>query len=119
MDKNLQQVSRITSTSVFATDAAENGKEAFEYGLDKIVAVDLTDEVLEECGFVFHHYFKFWQLITTGVRSDMDIDKDYHVIDFMRRPIAKKLASLHQLQNVYFILKGRELKFNRKVMLAV
>jgi hypothetical protein len=28
----------------------------------------------------------------------------------MHKPIIKNLASLHQLQNVYFMLKGRELK---------
>jgi len=40
----------------------------------------------------------------------MDIDSDYDVIDFMRKPVVKNLVSLHQLQNAYFMLKGRELK---------
>jgi hypothetical protein len=39
----------------------------------------------------------------------MDIDPDYNVLDFMRRPVVKKLSSLHQVQNVYFFLKGEEL----------
>ena len=49
-----------------------------------------------------------------GIRSEMNISPDYEVIDFMRKPILKKLTSLHQLQNVYFMLKGRELKFEKK-----
>ena len=31
----------------------------------------------------------------------------------MHKPIIKNLASLHQLQNVYFMLKGRELKLHK------
>jgi hypothetical protein len=45
--------------------------------------------------------------------SEMDIDNDYDVIDFMHKPVVRHLASLHQLQNVYFMLKGRELKLDK------
>jgi hypothetical protein len=111
VDKNLQQVSMITGTTVFTIDAEENHEQkASEQSFEQIDPVPLTDDVLKQCGFVYHNYFKFWQLINTGTRSEMDIDSDYDVIDFMRRPIIKKMASLHQLQNVYFMLKGRELK---------
>jgi hypothetical protein len=78
--------------------------------------VPLTDDVLKQCGFVYHDYFKFWQLKTTGITSEMsemDIDNDYDVIDFMHKPVVRHLASLHQLQNVYFMLKGRELKLDK------
>jgi hypothetical protein len=110
-NKNLQQVSMITGTSVFTSDTEESHEHAAsEHSFGQIEPVPLTDDVLKQCGFVYHDYFKFWQLITTGTRSEMDIDRDYDVIDFMRKPIIKKLASLHQLQNVYFTLKGRELK---------
>lgn len=110
VDKSLQQVSMITGTSVFTSDAEEHRKQAAsEHSFGQIEPVPLTDDVLKQCGFVYHDYFKFWQLITTGTQSEMDIDSDYDVIDFMRRPIIKNLASLHQLQNVYFMLKGREL----------
>jgi len=111
VDKNLQQVSMITGTAVFTIDAEEGLEQAAsEHSSDQIEPVPLTDEVLKQCGFVYHDYFKFWQLVTTGIRSEMDIDSDYDVIDFMHKPIVKQLASLHQLQNVYFMLKGRELK---------
>jgi hypothetical protein len=118
VNDNLKQVSRITRSTVFTIDAEESQEhEAFEYDLEKVEPVPLTDELLRECGFVYHDYFKFWQLITTGVRSEMNISPDYEVIDFMRKPILKKLLWLHQLQNVYFMLKGRELKFNKMAAL--
>ena len=119
VNDHLQQVSVITGTTVFTINLEENSEQAAsEYSPESLQPVALTDEVLKDCGFVFHDYFKFWQLLTTGIRSEMDIDRDYDVIDFMRKPIIKKLASLQQLQNVYFMLKGRELKLNKKAMLV-
>ena len=113
VDKNLQQVSMITGETVFTIDVEEGHEQKVsERSFEQIESVPLTDDVLKQCGFVYHDYFKFWQHITTGIRSEMDINSDYDVIDFMRRPIIKKMASLHQLQNVYFMLKGRELKLN-------
>jgi hypothetical protein len=113
---NIQQVSKITAKTIFTVDAEQSiGQEAAEYNLEKVEPVPLTNEVLQQCGFLYHDYFKFWQLITTGIRSEMDISPDFEVIDFMRKPIIKKLGSLHQLQNVYFMLKGRELKLNKNM----
>ena len=115
VNQNLQKVSTITNTTVLTIDAGgSNAEDATEYKLEEVEIVPLTDELLKECGFVYHDYFKFWQLITTGIRSEMDLSADYEVIDFMRKPILKKLTSLHQLQNIYFLLKGRELKVNIK-----
>jgi hypothetical protein len=117
VDKNLQQVSMITGTAVFTIDAEEGHEPAAsEHSSDQIEPVPLTDDVLKQCGFVYHDYFKFWQLKTTGITSEMsemDIDNDYDVIDFMHKPVVRHLASLHQLQNVYFMLKGRELKLDK------
>ena len=113
-DKKLQQVSMITGTTVFTIDTEGSDEQvASEHQLEQIKPVPMTDEVLQQCGFIYHDYFKFWQLVTTGVRSEMDINSDYDVIDFMRKPVIEKLASLHQLQNVYFHLKGRELKLQK------
>jgi len=114
---NIQQVSMITSKTIFTVDAEETiEQEASESSLEMVEPVPLTNELLKECGFVYHDYFKFWQLVTTGIRSEMDISPDFEVIDFMRKPILKKLTSLHQLQNVYFMLKGRELKITENMM---
>ncbi len=115
VNQNLKKVSAITGTTVLTVDAeGSDVEDATEYKLEEVELVPLTDELLKECGFVYHHYFKFWQLITTGIRSEMDLSPDYEVIDFMRKPILKKLTSLHQLQNIYFLLKGRELQFDKK-----
>ena len=115
VDSNLQRISAInrTTASTFAGDENDAGIVS-EHNLDNIELVPLTDDILRHCGFVYHDYFKFWQLITTGIRSEMNLSTDYEVIDFMRKPILKKLTSLHQLQNIYFLLKGRELQFAKK-----
>jgi hypothetical protein len=120
VDEMLQTVSAISSTAVSTFDVEENNEQSVsEHDLESIQPVVLTDDILKQCGFAYHDYFKFWQLITTGIRSEMNVSPDYEVIDFMRKPILKKLTSLHQLQNIYFLLKGRELKFSKKALAMV
>ncbi|NTS42761.1 hypothetical protein HRG84_17820 [Flavisolibacter sp. BT320] len=120
VDQNIEQVAMINGT-FSATTALADGIESRDditksHRLEMLQPVPLTDAVLKQCNFVYHDYFKFWQLIagTDADRSEMDNDKDYTVIDFMRRPVVKKLTSLHQLQNIYFMLKGKELVFQNK-----
>jgi hypothetical protein len=88
-----------------------------QQNLQVLEPVPLTDAVLRQCNFVYNDYFKFWRLVTGAgeARSEMDIDRDYNILDFMRKPIVKKVASLHQLQNVYFMLMGKELAFQEEV----
>lgn len=115
VDENLQQVSAVSHTTASTLAIEDNNEQVVsEHTLENIQSIPLTDDILKECGFIYHDYFKFWQLITTGIRSEMNISADYEVIDFMRKPILKKLVSLHQLQNIYFLLKGRELQFVKK-----
>ena len=76
-----------------------------------IQPLPLSKEVLASCGFEFREYFKCWQKKIDGRRTDMEINLDYDIVDFLRKPIVKKISSLHQLQNIYFALKGIELKF--------
>jgi len=116
VDGNLQQVSTIKSTSISTVDAGKKTEQlASEHPLERIQPIAMTDDVLKQIGFVYHDYFKFWQLIISGSRSEIDINSDYDVIDFMRKPIIKKLTSLHQLQNLYFMLKGREMPLHQKI----
>ena len=112
VNNTVGEISMISNTYVHVLTENANGHTDTEHQFKELNEVPLTDEVLEQYGFSFHHYFKFWQRVSTGIRSEMDIDRDYNVIDFMRRPIMKKLVSLHQLQNIFFMLKGRELKEN-------
>jgi hypothetical protein len=109
--EELHKVSMIDGTSVLTQGINKSNGVDAEHSLKNIHPVPMTDEVLKQCGFIYHNYFKFWQLITTGLRSEMNIDRDYDVIDFMRKPIGKQLSSLHQLQNIFFLLKGREMSF--------
>jgi hypothetical protein len=115
--EKLQTVTAISSSVVSTVDQEEGNEQIpSEHNLGSLRPVILTDDILKQCGFVYHDYFKFWQLITTGIRSEMNVSPDYEVIDFMRKPILKKLTSLHQLQNIYFLLKGRELKFSKNAV---
>lgn len=120
VEKNIEQVSMInglsSATRSLSGHPGGSAAEIKQQGLEELAPVPLTDAVLRQCQFVFHDYFNFWQLLTgTGeTRSEMDIDRDYNILDFMRRPVVKKVASLHQLQNIYFMLKGKEIIFHHK-----
>jgi hypothetical protein len=83
-----------------------------------VLPFPISKDVLVGCGFEFHDYFKFWQKKIDGKGTDMEINQDYDIIDFMRKPLVKNISSLHQLQNIYFALKGNELKFSRKMSAA-
>ncbi len=117
VDQTMQRISMIDKTSSTTTALSgtkrEEAKTRTPHFLESLQPVPLTDDILQQCKFVYHDYFKFWQLVDgkDGLRSEMDIDRDYNIIDFMRRPLVKKVTSLHQLQNIYFMLKGQELQF--------
>jgi hypothetical protein len=116
-----RKVSAISDTTISTVGRGNSPEAATEHRFEQVQPVPLTDDRLIECGFVYHDYFKFWQLLTSkaGFKSEMDIDRDYDIIDFMRRPIIRKVASLHQLQNIYFMLKGTELNFVEKQVPAM
>jgi hypothetical protein len=80
----------------------------------------MSEAVLQQCHFTYQQYFKFWQLISIdGGHTEMDIDSDYTIIDFMRRPMVKNIASLHQLQNIYYMLFNKELDFDVETTVVV
>lgn len=122
VDKKLRKVTFINNDKSFADVPnvgfeIDNTSTAFEScSSDRLEAAPVTNEVLKSCNFIYHDYFKFWQLITndSGIRSEMDIDPDFNVIDYMRRPLGLNLISLHQLQNIYYALKSRELVVRAK-----
>jgi hypothetical protein len=76
--------------------------------------VPITPVVLEKYGFAFHDYFKLWQKnkIHSGAGPDMELDRDFWVLNFSHQRIGVELKSLHQLQNLYFFLKGKELEMS-------
>jgi len=104
--------SELPDTALIAYNVGE--VEAEEHCTSMTVQpLPLSKEVLAGCGFEFHDHFKFYQKKIDGRGTDMEINQDYDLIDFMRRPLVKKMSSLHQLQNIYFALKGKELKFSK------
>jgi hypothetical protein len=117
VDQTMQRISMIEKASSTTTALPganrEEAKTRIPHLLESLQPVPLNDAILKQCNFMFHDYFKFWQLITGAEenRSEMDMDRDYNILDFMRKPIVKNVASLHQLQNIYFMLKGKELLF--------
>ncbi|HYO22360.1 MAG TPA: hypothetical protein VER36_08125 [Flavisolibacter sp.] len=118
VNNRLRKVSTITNSNTLtdrsSIEVESVTDEASEvYPVESIDPVPLTDAILQQCSFVFRNYFRFWQLVSAGQpRTEMNIDMDYNIIDFMRRPVVKKVASLHQLQNIYYMLHGRELDFD-------
>jgi hypothetical protein len=80
----------------------------------------MSQAVLQQCNFTYQEHFKFWQLISTdGGRREMDIDREYNLIDFMRRPMVKNIQSLHQLQNIYYMLFNKEMDFDVETTIVV
>jgi len=109
----------LTDQSLVGVESA-GYQENENYPVQDIQPVLMSEAVLEQCQFTYHSYFKFWQLISTeGTRTEMDIDPDYNLIDYMRRPVVKKIASLHQLQNIYYTLHGKELNFDVETAVVV
>ncbi|RYY41453.1 MAG: hypothetical protein EOO08_01550 [Chitinophagaceae bacterium] len=72
-------------------------------------AVPLTDALLDRLAYVFHPYFKLWQHPRSAGAYSMELDRDHTALDFNHRPIIKEIKTLHQLQNLYFLLSGEEL----------
>jgi hypothetical protein len=78
---------------------------------DKVQPIPLTDQLLLQYGFAFNNHTRCWQKrrLSNNTFNTMELDMDYNAVDFMRRPIVKKIKYLHKLQNLYFELKGEEL----------
>lgn len=73
--------------------------------------VPISASVLQSFGFAFHTYFKLWQLNKSklGTGPEMELDPDFWLLDFSHHRMGVEVRSLHQLQNLYFLLKGKEL----------
>lgn len=91
------------------------GEDLHFIGCDSehLQAVSLSNNELEKSGFLFDSYFKLWQKpkLATGTGMEMELDRDYNVVDFLRRPLLKEVKSMHRLQNLYYALLGKELVF--------
>jgi len=79
----------------------------------QLQAAPLSNSLLEKTGFLFDSYFHLWQKPrpASGTGMEMELDRDYSVVDFLRRPLLKEVKSMHSLQNLYYALLGKELAF--------
>jgi len=79
----------------------------------QLQAASLSNSLLEQAGFLFDNYFHLWQKARpdTGTGMEMELDGDYNAVDFLRRPLLKKVKSMHGLQNLNYALNGKELTF--------
>jgi hypothetical protein len=121
----LRRVNSISNSQTLTDQAlvgveSANYEEKEHYPEADIQPVLMSEAILEQCHFTYRQHFKFWQLITTdGVRTEMNIDSDYNFLDFMRRPVVKSIKSLHQLQNIYYMLFDKELDFDVETTVVV
>jgi hypothetical protein len=109
----------LTDQSLVGVESITN-EENESYPVQDVQPVPMSEAVLQQCSFTYHQHFKFWQLISTdGGRREMDIDREYNLIDFMRRPMVKNIQSLHQLQNIYYMLFNKEMDFDVETTIVV
>lgn len=85
-------------------------------GAQSYTLIPINAQLLVDCGFQFDNYFKLWQKnkAVAGTGPDMEMDPDFWILDFSHQRIGVEVKSLHQLQNVYYFLKGKELTINRQ-----
>lgn len=76
---------------------------------ERVQAIALTDQLLQELGFIFHEHFKLWQHNKPNGSYSIELDSDYQPLDFAHRPIVKGLKHLHALQNLFYSIQGQEL----------
>ena len=111
--RKIAMVSSITGKTQLPSVGYYVGEHLQSIGCDSkyLQAVPLTDNVLAESGFLFDSYFHLWQKAkpVCGTGMEMELDRDYNVVDFLRRPLLKEVKSLHGLQNLYYALQGKEL----------
>ena len=104
----------LTFHSSVGVESISNGSPEV-YNVENIHPLLLSDNILQQCNIIFRDYLKFWHLVSNikpGTEMDIDMNREYHIIDFMQPPIVKKITSLHQLQNIYFMLHGKEMDFD-------
>ena len=107
MVSSIAEKTQLPSVGYYVGELLHN----IECGSKYLQAVPLTDNVLKESGFLFDSYFHLWQKPrpVSGTGMEMELDRDFNVVDYMRRPLLKEVKSLHGLQNLYYALLGKEL----------
>lgn len=125
VNNRLRKVTMISNGHTL-TDLSLVGVESINYDKNEsypaedIQPVPMSEAVLQQCSFTYQQHFKFWRLVNTeGGRKEMNIDAGFNLIDFTRRPIVKNIQSLHELQNIYYMLFKEEMDFDVDTTIVV
>lgn len=78
----------------------------FPLSTDSINPIPLTPEILEKCGFVNDNG---WYAIHLWNRNELAKCMDYDGVSINNSYFDYAITSLHQLQNLYYSLTGKEL----------
>ncbi len=85
------------------------------YDLNEILPIPLTPEILEKAGFVKDDFWwgdgiEYYKLHPFDVRFGNETDKNENELDtFFFGQEEMPVVYLHQLQNLYFAIVGKEL----------
>lgn len=79
---------------------------------DRVQPVPVSNEILKKLGFVFHSHFKLWQRERPEKSYTIELTGDYDALDFSHNYIVRNCQHLHQLQNLFFSIQGKELLFD-------
>jgi hypothetical protein len=83
------------------------GEDAYDTSYDSINPIPLTSEILEKCGFKLRDgYLKNYPLYSITSQNGKE---QIQITGYMSLP---QIKYLHQLQNLYFALTGKELIIN-------
>lgn len=80
------------------------GELLAEVQVDEISSITLSNELIKNMGFIEHY-----NSIKTYYNPYMEIDHDFKL---MKVDFELKIKYVHQLQNLYFDITGKELEVN-------
>lgn len=81
---------------------------------ERVQGLPVNDALLRELAFVYHDYFKLWQRERPGKSYMIELSTDYDALDFSHNYMVRNIQYLHQLQNLFFCIQGKELFFENE-----
>jgi hypothetical protein len=90
----------------------ESGYDVEDCNVERLQAVPVDNVLLKELGFIYHDYFKLWQRERPDKSYSIELSTDFDALDFSHNYMVRNIQFLHQLQNLFFCVQGRELFFD-------